>query len=137
MSLMIQLFLSKSPFSSVFAVAFLFNSCNILLGYKTSHIFHVWAHHYLRSKLSFVEAETACFSQCYCFLFIATVFINTVFYKGAEEEEEGSGWNINRAQQRATPSTHRRPLLFLFPFSFSFLFVFSFVFCILHCSREM
>ena len=22
-------------------------------------------HHYLRSKLSFVEAETACFSQCY------------------------------------------------------------------------
>jgi hypothetical protein len=94
-------------------------------------------HHYLRSKLSFVEAETACFSQCYRFLFIATVFINTVFYRGEEEEEEGSGWNINRAQWRATPSTHRQPLLFLFPFSFSFPFVFSFVFCILHCSREM
>jgi hypothetical protein len=34
------------------------------------------------------------------FLFIATVFINTIFYKGTEEEEEEEeegGWNINRA----------------------------------------
>jgi len=115
MSLMIQLFLSKSPFSSVFAVAFLFNNCNILFCYKTSHIFMYGPYYYLRSKLSFVEIETACFSQCYRFLFIATVFINTVFYRGAEEEEEGSGWNINRAQWRATPSAHRQPLLFLFP----------------------
>jgi hypothetical protein len=31
-------------------------------------------------------------------LFIATGFINIVFYRGAEEEEEdGSSWNINRA----------------------------------------
>ena len=70
------------------------------------------------------------------FLFIATVFINTVFYRGAKEEEEGGGWNINRAQWRAAPSAHRQPLLFLFPFSFSFPFVFFFVFCILYCSRE-
>ena len=47
------------------------------------------------------------------FLFIATVFINTVFYRGAKEEEEGGGWNINRAQWRAAPSAHRQPLLFL------------------------
>jgi hypothetical protein len=31
-------------------------------------------------------------------LFIATVFINTVFYRGTEEEEEGGSWNINITQ---------------------------------------
>jgi hypothetical protein len=32
------------------------------------------------------------------FLYIATIFINTIFYKGIEEEEEEEGgWNINRA----------------------------------------
>jgi hypothetical protein len=53
-------------------------------------------------------------------LFIATVFINTVFYRGTEEEEEGGSWNINRTQWRAVPSAHRQPLLFLFSFSFVF-----------------
>jgi hypothetical protein len=63
------------------------------------------------------------------FLFIATVFINTVFYRGAKEKEEGGSWNINRAQWRAAPSAHCQPPLFLFPFPFpfSFPFVFSFV----------
>jgi hypothetical protein len=31
------------------------------------------------------------------FLYIATIFINTIFYKGTEQEEEEGGWNINRA----------------------------------------
>lgn len=62
-------------------------------------------------------------------LFITTGFINIVFYRGAEEEEEdGSSWNINRAQWRATPSAHRQPLLFLFSFCF--------VCCIHHYSKK-
>jgi len=34
---------SKSLFGLAFAAAFLFNSCNISFGYKTSRNFHAWA----------------------------------------------------------------------------------------------
>jgi hypothetical protein len=59
-------------------------------------------------------------------LFIATMFINTVFYRGVEEEKEEEGsWNINKARWRAA---YRQPLLL----SFSFCFVF----CIHHCPKK-
>ena len=78
------------------------------------------------------------FNLVFQFQFVMYYFFNWVFqFQFSFQEEEGSGWNINRAQWRATPLAHRQPLLFLFPFSFSFPFVFSFVFCILYCSREM
>jgi len=47
-----------------------------------------------------------------------------------EAEEEGGGWNINRAQWRAAPSTHCQPLLFLFSFFFCF------VCCTHHCLKK-
>ena len=99
------------------------------------------------------------------FLFIATVFINTV---NREERREGGDWNRNRAQQNSSsPLAHRTshcslPLRFLLCLLHSplftlhknsgeqlttglrrfyhqpllFLFLFSFIFCILHCSKK-
>jgi len=94
-----------------------------------SRNFHAWA-----LPLSAFKAQFCWSKNCMLFAmlrfscFIATMFINTVFYRGVEEEEEeGSSWNINKAQWRAS---HRQPLLL--PFSFSFCFVF----CIHHCPKK-
>ena len=87
--------------------------------------FYAWIPPLSTFKIQFCWSRNCMFFAMLHFLFIAIVSINTVFYKGTEKEEKGSGWNINRAQWRAALSAHRQPLLFPFSFSFPFIFCIS------------